>query len=443
MNNINSKIKYAESKIAYFLTKLKQYLIIILAVSIACGTAGGVITMITYSPIYTVTQAFTIELKNNPGANQAIIKDSQLSKTVPALLSSDTFMDYMEPIIKESGTSGRFRVSSLSNTNIFYLTIESKSNKNAIAIIELIRDNYSALANKIIGESEMVLMSTPSTSNLPSNSPNYIRNAVLGFIIGLVVTLGMLVLKTLTTKTITDEYSTEQLLNSKCLATIDEVKVKKRSADKNEKGMPLITSDDASLELKQSINRLTTKIVEQNRKNGTKIIMMTSTISGEGKTSICVNLACNLADIGKRVLIIDCDMRAPNVHFYLQPKDLGASLSNAIANPKNTKNLIVNTNTPNLMLLGNDNGDENASTIANSSNIKTIINEIEQEYDFIILDTPPVGFLGDGISISDAADGFVYVISHNYVNSNYVLRSLDGFNGSNAKMLGFVINHKQ
>lgn len=444
MNNIDSKIKYAESKISYFLTKLKQFWIIILITSIACGAIGGVVTMLTYSPIYTVTQAFTIELRDNPNANQVGMRESQLSKTVPALLSSDTFMQYMAPIIEKEGIWGRFKVSSLSNTNIFYLTVESKSNKNATRIIELINENYSDLADKVIGESRMVLMAVPSTNSLPSNSPHYAKNTAIGFLIGLVISLAILVLQALLSKTITSASEAEILLKSECLSTIDEIKKKRRSANKDRPAdMPLITDSDASLELKQSINRLTTKVLSRQSKDNIKTIMITSTISGEGKTSICVNLACNLAEIGKKVLIIDCDLRAPNVHYHINADTKTNALSQAISNPENTKDLIVKTNIQNLNLLANEEKDENASNITNGDNVKAIIDIIKDEYDFIILDTPPVGYLGDGISISEASDGFIYVISYNYINTNYVKRSLEDFNGSNTQMLGFVINHKR
>lgn len=444
MVKIDSKIKYAEGKISFFLTKLKRYWITVLIISIICGTLGGVATVITYSPTYTVTQAFTIELKDNPNANQSTIKDSQLSKTVPALLSSEPFIKYMAPIIHNEGLEGKFKVSSLSNTNIFYITVESSSNKSGIRIIELIQDNYSGLADMVIGEGKMIMMATPSTSNLPSNSPHYAKNTAICFFVGLIIALAMLILQTFATKTFTDEHDAQKLLNSECLAVIDEIKEKRRTKGTNKKQrIPLVTSDDANLEFKQSINKLATKVLASQRDNGIKVIMLTSTISGEGKTSICTNLACNLAEIGKKVLIIDCDLRAPNVHFHIGANESKDNLSNAIKNPLNASDYIVKSEIENLSLLMNTEADGKAFDIANGKNTKAIIDSIKDDYDFILIDTPPVGFLGDGISISDSTDGFIYVISHNYINTSYVLRSLEAFNGSNSKMLGFVINHKQ
>lgn len=443
MKNTNKKVDKFEKKLGYFLTLLRRVWIIILVFCVICGAASGIISRITYKPEYTVTQTFTINVLEHPEANTASTSETTLSKAVPSLMTSATFMDYMSPFIEETGASGRFMVTSLSNTNLFYITVVGRSNEDCITIINTLDEKSTYIMSKVLGDCEMELIATPSTSKFPSNSPKYIQAIIIGAMLELVIAFALLLVHTKFAKTFFDIDEAEKILNSQCLAIINEENVKRRSDTKKQKNtMPIITSEDASLELNQSINKLSTRIMSYCRDKGANTIMLTSTIPGEGKTSICANVACNLADMGSRVLIVDCDLRKPNVFSSIDANKDENSLTKAIESDKNASEFITKTDIENLYLLGNTATDENAVLNANSEKIKDIINSQKDNFDYILLDTPPVGMLGDGISISDAADAFVYVISHNYVNANYVKRSLSIFNSTDAKMLGFVINHK-
>ncbi len=412
--------------------------------SVICGVLGGVTARAIYKPVYTVTQSFTIELKEYPNANQASISDNQLSKTLPSLMSSETFMEYMVKFVKEKGANGRFMVSSLSNSNIFNITVEGDSNEDCISILDIFEEHYADLTEKVVGESKIKFFTEPITSPLPSNAPSYVAGAVIGAGLSIALFIAILVIKTMTTKTILDSAEAEELLNAKCLAEIKEIRTKKRSDNKNnnKNNMPLISDESADLELKQSINTLTMNVLQKTENKGYKTILLTSTISGEGKTSVSVNLATNLAILGKTVIIVDCDLRSPSVATHLDTK-INTSLSSVIEGNADIKNAITSTNTPNLDMLGNADTDANASENVADKRLADIIDGLKAQYDYVIIDTPPVGFLGDGLSLSDAADAFVYVVSHNYVNTSYVTRNLSSFDGANAKMLGFVINHKQ
>lgn len=442
LNNYNSKIEYAQGKLNFLITRLKQVWIVMLICTVLATIAGGIIARTIYRPEYTVTQAFTIELKNNPTAHYGTVSDNQLSKTIPNALSSQTFIDHMEPYIKAENVSGMFKVTSLSSTNIFYLTVIGRTNDDCLKIIELLEQHYPDMMDMIVGESRMVLLGEASTSNLPSNSPHYLKGAICGGASMIALILIALIVQSIVTNTIMDSNSAQNAIGAKCLATIDEIKIKRRSADKHRGNkMPLITSESAPLELKQSISTAVSKILAHYSTEKNKVIMTTSTISGEGKSSVSANIACELAELGHRTLIIDCDLRSPSLFTLLGYEEHSNELSKAIKHGIENAS-ITQTSIENLYLLCNGEPIEKAPEIANGGELKKLVEELRQKFDYIILDTPPIGFLGDGISIAECADGFVYIISYNYVSSGYVLRSLSSMNESSAEMLGFIINHK-
>lgn len=437
------KIEYLILKGGYLRLLLKRFGLLILILSTIGGILGGIISYITYTPQYTVTQAFTIKLTEHPGANTATLSDNQLSKTIPSLLSSDTFVNYMKPYMKSSGVTGNFIVTSLEHSNIFYLTVVSDNNNSCIKIIDNIQSHYGELAEGVIGESEMKFMAPPAYSNLPTNAPNYTLGVVLGALSVLVISAVILILKARFTNTVTSSKDIENEINAPCLSTIHQIYHKRRSGESKEERRKIsnVLSENTDLEFKQEISTLSTNLDKICKRKGFKSILVTSTVSGEGKSSVSLNLACDLADKGKRVIILDCDLRTPCIAENLDIDNASIQLSDAITTG-DFSNVIVKTSINNLYFSGNLTSDPAAFENTASKGFKLLVEEMEKEFDYIILDSPPSGFLGDAIEIGEIVDGFIYVISHNCISKSYILRSLSSFDEAKCEMLGFVINHK-
>lgn len=437
------KIEYLILKGGYLRLLLKRFGLLILILSTVGGILGGIISYSIYTPQYTVTQAFTIKLTEHPGANTATLSDNQLSKTIPSLLSSDTFVEYMKPYMQSSGVTGHFIVASLEYSNIFYLTVVSDNNNSCIKIIDNIQSHYGELARGVIGESEMKFMAPPAYSNLPSNAPNYTLGVVLGALSVLIISAAALIIKARFTNTVTSSKDIESEINAPCLSTIHQIYHKRRSGESKEerRKIPLVLSENTDLEFKQEISTLSTNLDKICKRKGFRSILITSTASGEGKSSVSLNLACDLADKGKRVIILDCDLRTPCIAENLDIANTPIQLSEAIMNDYYS-DCIVKTDINNLYFAGNLDSDSRAFESMASKSFKNLVEELKKKFDYVIIDSPPSGFLGDAIEIGEIVDGFIYVISHNCISKSYILRSLSSFDEAKCEMLGFVINHK-
>lgn len=437
-------IEQIKQKLELFITLVRRFIIVVIIAGIIGGALGAVISRVAYTPEYTVTQAFTIKLYKHPELNNATITESQLSETIPSLFSSDPFMEYMHPYIKEADAIGKFKVSSLSSTNIFYLTVSARTNEKCIKITEVIKEHYGEIARHVIGDSEIEYFTEPITSLLPSNSPHYTKATVLGALAGLLIVLLILALKAFLTKVISTTAEAEELTKAKCLATFETNKIKRRSKDndKSKYKMPLITEENCELDFLQSVATLTSNVGTICSEKNYKSILFTSTISGEGKSSISINLALSLADKGNKVIIIDADLRTPSVADYLGIDSLNRLLSNVIEGKEKLENALTETN-KGLVILGDLEHSEKAFEEASSNAFGNIIAKLEAEFDYIIIDAAPVGILGEAISIADSVDAFIYVISHNYIDKRNLIRGLSSLDKSNAKMLGSVINYKK
>ncbi|WP_343290384.1 CpsD/CapB family tyrosine-protein kinase [Turicibacter bilis] len=166
-------------------------------------------------------------------------------------------------------------------------------------------------------------------------------------------------------------------------------------------------------------------------------ILVTSPNAAEGKTTTVCNLAVSFAQIGKKVLIIDGDLRRPRLHTYL-----GLSNTVGISNVL-TQNLPVQEAMKESMLdiqvLTCGPIPPNPAELLNSNRLKELLNQLKQYFDIILIDTPPVGVVTDAAILSTLVDGTLMVIASHQTESDQAVRAMKLLQTVGAKVLGTVL----
>ena len=171
-----------------------------------------------------------------------------------------------------------------------------------------------------------------------------------------------------------------------------------------------------------------------------KKIVVTSSIQGEGKSSVSINLATTLAANGSKVLLIDADMRKPTVHKYFNIESR-VGLSNLLSGMNTPEECIQNIEgMPNLSVIPSGILPPNPSELLGSSAMTKMLSEFESEYDYIIIDTPPVNVVADALAIVNRVDGAAFVIAQGKSTYPDVSRALESLRFANANIIGAVMN---
>lgn len=153
--------------------------------------------------------------------------------------------------------------------------------------------------------------------------------------------------------------------------------------------------------------------------NSKKIVAITSTISGEGKTFIAINLGGVIALSGKRVVLIDLDLRRPKIHLTFKSSNK-QGLSTILIGKDSYKDCLIKTEFDNFDVITSGPPPPNPAELANSENFDMLIAELKNEYDVIIIDTPPLGIVSDAIFSFKRADLPIYVTRANYSKRNFI-----------------------
>lgn len=172
-----------------------------------------------------------------------------------------------------------------------------------------------------------------------------------------------------------------------------------------------------------------------------KVILVTSSIPHEGKTSVSINLAVSLAQTGKKVLLVDCDIRKPKVHAYLRIKHSSQlGLSSVLSGECMADEAIGYVENLNLYVMLAGAGKEEATALFDSEKSANMIKELSERFDYVICDTAPVSIVTDAAIISRYSDGVLFVIRHNYTNRHQTKDALAILKAVEANVIGCVLN---
>lgn len=172
-----------------------------------------------------------------------------------------------------------------------------------------------------------------------------------------------------------------------------------------------------------------------------RVIGVTSGNRGEGKSITAINLAYTFAETGKKTLLIEADMRLPNMAARMELEET-PGLSNLLVNISKAEDVIQTTRLQeNLHVVTSGDIPPNPSELLGSDRMKDCLQNFSESYDYIVLDLPPVNVVSDALEIARMVDGFVFVVRQEYSTRASVQQAMSQMQMVDAKILGFVMNH--
>ncbi|SDQ12716.1 CpsD/CapB family tyrosine-protein kinase [Carnobacterium viridans] len=218
---------------------------------------------------------------------------------------------------------------------------------------------------------------------------------------------------------------------------------KKRISEKKYEEKNLITLIDPTSIISEEFRTLRTNIQFSMIDKELKTLMVTSSKQGEGKSTIAANLAVVFASQGKKVLLVDADMRNPSLHKLFKVRNQQGLTSILTTKNRQLRSLLHETSQENLNLLTSGILPPNPSELLASQRMAQFIEAVKQEYDLIVFDMPPVNVVTDAQVMGNKADGTVFVIRKEVADLSEILKAKELLNLVQANVLGAVFNSKE
>lgn len=249
-----------------------------------------------------------------------------------------------------------------------------------------------------------------SSASMPSApiSPNKIIYYGIGIVAGLLLSIVFVLIRYLVHNKITSLEELERLSSAFVLGTIPNVSKEMKSDNR------LVVINQLKSEISEAFRAIRSNLEFLNGHGGKPIIAVTSTISGEGKTFVAANLGGILSLLNKRVVIIDLDMRKPRFHEVFEGTDPSKGLSTILIKKHKVEDCIHKTNMEKLDYIPAGPIPPNPSELILGGQFEELMSYLKNKYDTIIIDTPPIGLVTDGIHALKIASIPIYVVRADY-----------------------------
>lgn len=200
-----------------------------------------------------------------------------------------------------------------------------------------------------------------------------------------------------------------------------------------------IVSKNPKSRAAEAFRTLRTNIQFSSLDSDVKSIVVTSSAPSEGKSTVMVNLAITMAQTGKKVIIVDCDLRRPTVNKKLDLPNM-EGLVNVLIQEKTAEECILPTNIPNLFALTSGPVPPNPAELLGSKKMKNLISTLGESFDIILIDAPPVIAVTDAQILSTISQGVLLIASYGSTEKQGLIKAKELLDKVGAKILGVVIN---
>lgn len=406
--------------------------------AVICAVAMFIRSYISFTPSYRVSATFTVQTQDISAAGNGISSYSfyynrstadQLSDTFPYILESNLLQTTICEDLGVETMPASISATSVEGTNMFTMTAVGRDARQTYDVLISAIDNYPTVAEYVIGSSKLTMISEPVFPEEPYNNSPYFRHMFFGFAFGVLLGIAWIILYAVFRNTIRTKLDIREKLNQHCLGVLPKVSFKKHNREIDRS--ILMTNHLVGDTFLESVRLLRNAVIKESGEN-TKVIMVTSSAPDEGKTTVAANLAVSLAKVGKKVILVDCDMRNPSVKNLIRNHVNNAmNGDDADTNLDSVKDINVMTFNVNAA---------NSWKLMQTAYLKDRFDALREEYDFVIVDSPPCALTSDPVTIAGACDAAVLVIRQDSVRTTRIKYALESLLSVDIKMLGCVLN---
>lgn len=430
--------------------ELKDYLRILRRnwlMVVACvlvGILGAGIASFLIKPTYVSQTKLFVALQNSGSVSELQQGNVFTQARVQSYVETVETPAVLQPAIESLGLdvtpeslAGRISATSDAKTVLITISVTDDSPVQAAGIAQAVGASLvnvvDSLEKPSSGGSSPVRLSIVTPANAPSepSSPNVRLFLMLGALGGLAVGLGLAALRAIVDTRIRGESDLRRLTEAPVLGGI--------SFDSDATKKPLLTQTAPQSPRAESFRQLRTNLQFAHVSHESKAVLMTSSLPGEGKSTTATNLAIALAQAGQTVALVDADLRRPMIAEYLG-LERNAGLTTALIGRGEVEDLLQPWGADKLYVLASGQVPPNPSELLGSQKMKELILKLEQTFDAVIIDAPPLLPVTDAAVLAQQVGGVVLVVGTQTVRNTDLEKSLAALELVDADLLGVVLN---
>ncbi len=424
-----------------YVQAVRKYWWLVLLVTGLCVGASIVLT-VTATPKYESSVTFFVSTPPNADGT-ALQADQYAQRRVNSYVGVLTSERLAQMVIDASKVdltvaqvSSSISAAADVNTVLLTATVTDTSPERSLAIATALSTQFTVIVNELDNHGSpdtanvvLNVVSGPTLNPVPV-SPRKTLNIGLGIILGLALGLAAAILREVLDNTVRSPQTLRTLTDAPVLGVI--------AADRGSKKSPLIVDNHARSVRAEAFRQLRTNLQFIDAARPVGVLVVTSSIANEGKSTTAINLAVSFSDSGRRVLLIEADLRRPRVAEYLGLEG-AVGLTNVLVGQAAIDDVLQPWGRGGLTVLPSGTIPPNPSELMGSPLMAELIVQLRKSFDMIIIDTPPLLPVTDAAVASRLADGVVVVVRYGKTSRNQVSTALRSLAAVDARVLGTVL----
>lgn len=420
---------------------------IILLVAIISSMGCFVFATQTYKPQYNTHITLLVQSKtSSQNTYDSLSTTTRIANIFKSILDSSQLQNTAAELLGYNSFPGTLNCSVVEETNILSFTVTSDSPMKSYRLLNAVLESYPKFTKNVLSTVVLQTLEEPVVPVSPINSSGAYKMMLSGFVVGAFGTAVLMAILSYFKDTIKKEGEIEKKLNIKRIVSIPRQKKKMKLSEriKGVRKSLSLANPVIGFAFRESFKKLRRIIVSDSESNNHKIYAVTSSLENEGKTTVAVNLAIALGKMNYKVLLIDSDLRKPAVLKFLD-KTLSESKSivDFLCGRARLSDILTYDDILNITIVGCDKGTSNANELISSDEMKYLLSVGKEKYDFVIVDTPPLGFVADAEDTISESDASVLVVRRDVANAITINDTIDIILDSHTKLLGCIYNDSE
>ncbi len=447
----NSFFDLRDITVTGIVREIKKYLFIMVTLTAAVFLTVTSVGTLTYEPQYQSEATLAISVVGYSDYSALQIANN-MADVFANVFDSSALQRKISEAAGED-VNGKITTNVVSETNLLTLTSTASDPRQAYLYLQMALENYDEVSGHVFSNAVLDIVEEPSVPITPSNTSPLIRYRWILTALAALLVAVWAVVQYLLRFTVKSVNGAKRLLDGEIVGVVAEEKSitskdKKGKAKKtdvtierNEELPIVITSSLTSLEFSERVRTIALQTERHMQQKHQKVLLVTSVIEHEGKSSFSTNIAVAMAERGKRVLLIDGDLRRPIVRkVFGQEKVKNCSLTDVVTKKVNWKDAIIRDKNTGVSVLYQMRAISEPEQYMDADLLKALFAEMKEDFDYIVIDTSPVSVSREAEVWMQMADTGLLVVRQDWSDVRAVNDAVDLIWQNSGDFAGFALN---
>lgn len=413
----------------------------VIVLAVITGFVGS-ICYYNYIHKNTYVSSMTVSINLNGYTTEAtalsLARTVVIAETLDDVFQSKALMDVVRKDIGDNIT-GTISAKQLGETNLVRISVSDISPEKAYEMLVSVYNNYDKVTDYVFNNVIIRTVANPTMPTAPSGGISVRTTSILWALIAGVIVTAIIVLISFMRDTVKNVSDVENELNTKLFGTVCHVKKMGHNLPASKRKL-VVTNPLVGFSFANSFRKIAVKLEILRRTKGINALMVTSVAENEGKTSCSVNIAISLAQNGYNVLLLDCDLKKPAVHYFFDGVENAehTEFNMYLESGGDIEQFIKHDPATGVFVLDNIKPCTDSAEKLSDAVFADALRMLKERFDFIIIDTPPCGIAVDAEAVSNVADAVLLVVRQDVATVTDINDQIE--NLSRCYMAGCIFN---